>query len=122
MATQAVEQTKGHGAHTQDAEHSLGLPGKFTRPIKIVMLGAGSGFTPRLVNDVLKTPGADHGEIALVDVDDDRLSTMTLLIRKLIDQTGRSGWKISGSKDRREVLSGADYLVNCIEVSGIDCV
>jgi alpha-galactosidase len=87
------------------------------------MLGAGSGFTPRLVNDVLLIPGAERGEIALVDVDPDRLSTMHQLITKLIDQMGKSaGWKVTSSNDRAQVLPSTDYIVNCIEVSGVDCV
>src|SRR5580700_10714255 len=112
---------QGHAAHTQDTE-ATGLSGVMPRPIKLTMLGAGSGFTPRLVNDVLKIPGADHGTIALVDIDDHRLSTMHGLIRKLIEQTGKTGWSVTASKDRTEVLGGSDYLVNCIEVSGVDCV
>src|SRR5207302_7558549 len=48
--------------------------------------------------------------------------TMAALLRKLIDQLGASGWTISASKDRTEVLPGSDYIVNCIEVSGVECV
>ena len=40
------------------------LDGEVTRPVKIVMMGAGSSFTPRLMNDILKTPGLTRGEIA----------------------------------------------------------
>ena len=60
------ESTRGHAAHTQDAAER-GLQGEFTRPVRITLLGAGSRFTPRLVNDVLRTPGAERGEIALCD-------------------------------------------------------
>src|ERR1700722_4157679 len=112
---------QGHAAHTQDTE-TLGVPGDMPLPIKLTMLGAGSGFTPRLVSDVLNIPGADRGTIALVDVDEQRLTTMHALIRKLIEQTGKTGWTVTASKDRTEVLPGSDYLVNCIEVSGVDCV
>ncbi|MBC8106236.1 MAG: alpha-glucosidase/alpha-galactosidase [Anaerolineae bacterium] len=122
MAIATTESKKGHAEHTQAAQESLGLRGKFTRPIKITMLGAGSGFTPRLLNDVFHINGADRGEIALVDIDEDRLKTMHQLIGKLIDQMGKTGWKVTASKDRAEVLPGSDYIVNCIEVSGVDCV
>jgi alpha-galactosidase len=113
---------QGHAAHTQDMDQVTGLSGDMPRPIKITMLGAGSGFTPRLVSDVLKIPGAEHGTIALVDVDEQRLTTMHALIRKLIEQTGKTGWSVTASKDRNEVLGGSDYIVNCIEVSGVECV
>ena len=111
----------GHAAHTRDASSSA-LPGYFSRPIKVTMLGAGSGFTPRLVNDILQTPGENGGTIALVDIDTDRLATMTRLIRKLIAKLGKKNWNVIASPRRREVMKGSHYLVNCIEVSGVACV
>lgn len=112
----------GHAAHTQDAA-SKGLSGVVQGPIKLVMLGAGSGFTPRLVNDVLLIPGNQGGVIALVDIDLPRLRTMHKLIAKLIAKLGQEKrWKVVSSPDRAQVLKGADYVVNCIEVSGLSCV
>ncbi len=111
----------GHAAHTHDAASS-GLPGIFSRPLKITMLGAGSGFTPRLINDVLQTPGECGGTIALVDIDESRLTTMAKVIRKLLAKLGKTNWKVQASKNRREVLAGSHYIVNCIEVSGLACV
>lgn len=111
----------GHAAHTQDADQ-IGLPGKFSRKIKVTMLGAGSGFTPRLLRDILLIPGEAGGTIALVDIDEKRLSLMTRLIRKLIRELGKKGWKVIASTDRTEVMAESDYLVNCIEVSGTECV
>jgi alpha-galactosidase len=113
---------KGHAAHTMDMERPIALPGKVLRPIKITMLGAGSGFTPRLMNDVLKIDTADRGEIALVDIDPDRLFTMQKIIAKLIDQEGKHGWTVTATTDRRQALPGSHYIVNCIEVSGVECV
>lgn len=111
----------GHGEHTHDAAQR-GLPGRMLRPIKITMLGAGSGFTPRLMNDVMRIPGNQGGTIALVDIDRERLQTMTKLITKLAANLGKTNWKVVGSADRRKVMAGSDYIVNCIEVSGTACV
>jgi len=113
--------SRGHAAHTKDASSSA-LPGTFSRPVKITMLGAGSGFTPRLINDILQTPGEAGGTIALVDIDRSRLTMMEKVIRKLILKLGKKNWKVLASTNRREVLAGSHYLVNCIEVSGLDCV
>ncbi len=113
---------QGHAAHTKDAAAARGLPGSMLRPIKITMLGAGSMFTPRLVSDVLRIPGGIGGEIALVDIDLKRLATMQKLIEKVITTTGVSGWKVTANPDRRKVLKGSHYIVNCIEVSGLECV
>ncbi|MCC7517861.1 MAG: alpha-glucosidase/alpha-galactosidase [Verrucomicrobiae bacterium] len=112
---------EGHAAHTQSSER-IGLPGALSRPIHLTMLGAGSGFTPRLVNDVLRIPGERGGTIALVDLDLGRLRTMHRLIEKLIAKLGKTNWKVISSADRRQVMRGSDYLVNCIEVNGVECV
>jgi len=111
----------GHVEHTKSAA-AIGLAGSMLRPIKITMLGAGSGFTPRLVNDVLSIPNHLGGTIALVDIDRSRLRTMKQVITKLIEVKGITNWKVVASDDRRGVLKGSDYIVNCIEVSGLDCV
>ncbi|MCC6580509.1 MAG: alpha-glucosidase/alpha-galactosidase [Phycisphaeraceae bacterium] len=116
------EALKSHTSHTKTADDPAGLPGKFLRPIKVTMLGAGSGFTPRLVNDVLRIPTADQGQIALVDVDEDRLHTMRDLIQKLIAQLGKPGWTVIASRDRTQVMGNSDYVVCCVEVSGTACV
>jgi len=118
----ATKKSAGHSEHTKSADNALGLAGEMPRPIKITMLGAGSGFTPRLMNDVIRIPGSNGGLIALVDIDRDRLRTMHQLIEKLIAQLGVKGWTVVSSEDRRKVLKGSDYIVNCIEVSGLQCV
>ena len=111
----------GHADHTKDAA-ARGLAGNLLRPIKITMLGAGSAFTPRLMNDILRIPGDQGGTIALVDIDRERLDTMVKLITRLTQQVGKTNWKVIGSADRRKVLGGSHYIVNCIEVSGTACV
>ncbi|HEX8340306.1 MAG TPA: hypothetical protein VF624_05300 [Tepidisphaeraceae bacterium] len=117
------EEKQGHAAHTKAAESQEGLRGKIGRPINVTFLGAGSGFCPTLCKDVLLTPGADHGEFRLVDVDQDRLGKVYKVIQKLIQDSGReSGWSVRATTDRREVLAGTDYAICCVEVSGIACV
>ncbi|MBS0633749.1 MAG: alpha-glucosidase/alpha-galactosidase [Verrucomicrobia bacterium] len=111
----------GTASHTQNAA-ARGLPGDIGRPIKILMMGAGSAFTPRLMNDILRIPGNQGGTIALVDIDRERLTTMQALIKKLCAQLGKTNWEVIGSTDRRKVMAGSHYIVNCIEVSGTACV
>jgi alpha-galactosidase len=113
--------TAGHTSHTQSADQ-IGLAGAMRRPIKLTMLGAGSGFTPRLVNDVVRIPGEQGGTIALVDIDKQRLTTMHQLLEKLLRKLRKRNWKIISSADRTKVMADSDYLVNCIEVSGVQCV
>ena len=34
---------------------------------------------------------------------------------------GEEKWTVTASTDRREVLQGADFVINQIEVHGLDC-
>ena len=118
-----MAKSKGHVEHMKAADTQVGLPGKMLRPIKVTLFGAGSAFTPTLLNDVLRIPGNDRGEIALVDIDASRLKTMHGVITNLVAQLGKAdSWKVSASTNRRDVLKGSTYITNCIEVSGLDCV
>lgn len=112
----------GHLAHSKSAQ-TLGLPGAMKRPVKVVFLGAGSFFCLQISKDTLLIPGNAGGEIAMVDIDADRLERMRCLIEKLRKSIpGGENWKITATTDRRKALKGADYVVNSIEVSGVDCV
>jgi len=121
MATKTSKKSSGHVEHTKSAD-LVTLSGSMLRPIKITMMGAGSGFTPKLMSDVLRIPGNKGGLIALVDIDRNRLRTMHKLIEKLIAHLGVTGWTVTSSPNRKTVLKGSDYVVNCIEVSGLECV
>jgi alpha-galactosidase len=116
-----MKKSKGHSEHTQSADSPESLPGRFGRRIKITMLGAGSGFTPRVLNDILLTDGNQGGVISLVDIDRSRLATMKTLIEMLVAKRGGQ-WDVQASTDRRAVMAGSDYIVNCVEVSGVECV
>jgi alpha-galactosidase len=108
-------------AYEESRRKNVGISDAVLRPIKVVFLGAGSGFLQSLAADVFGIPGADRGELALVDIDEERLHLADQLCRKIADRLGRK-WKIVSTPDRRKVLRGADYIINCIEVSGVDCV
>src|SRR5688500_16927285 len=112
---------QGHSAHTQAAADH-GLRGAMARPIKLTFLGAGSFFTPRLINDVLRIPGERGGVIALVDIDAARLRRSQRLITMLLARLRKKNWRLAASTERTVVLRDSDYIVNCIEVSGLECV
>lgn len=119
------ETEQGHAAHTKAAE-ARGLPGVMRRPLKVTMMGAGSFFTTTITRDILQIPGGRGGTLALVDPDAERLSTMTQVVERMVqEQASRdplAAWNVIASPDRTEVLGGSDYVVNCIEVSGVACV
>jgi alpha-galactosidase len=115
--------SKGHIEHTKPADSTIGLAGKIERPLKVVMLGAGSGFTHHLLVDILQIPGVGRLEFAIVDIDKARLALMAKCIQRVIDDLGHTKTcKLVATIDRRKVLKGADYVVCCVEVSGTECV
>lgn len=114
--------TESHLDHTKPDERN-GLPGSMPRKINVVMMGAGSGFTNSVLRDVVLIPDNMGGELRLCDIDPVRLALQTKLMQKVVDAVGQTDkWKLISSTDRRELLPGTDYVINSIEVSGIDCV
>lgn len=114
--------TEGHIEHTRQ-DSRIGLPGSMPRKINVTMIGAGSGFTNSILKDVVLIPGNLGGELRLIDVDAARLELSRKLMAKVLEATGEADkWVLKASTDRLEMLPGTDYIVNSIEVSGIECV
>lgn len=89
---------------------------------KVTMVGAGSAvFARQIITDVLAVEGLDHGVFALVDIDAGRLDLARRIAERLVELSGKS-WTVEASTDRLEVLEGTDYLVNSIEVAGLQNV
>ena len=89
---------------------------------KVTMVGAGSAvFARQIITDVLAVDGLDQGTFALIDIDAERLDLAREIAERLVDLFGKD-WKVEASTDRREVLPGTDYVVNSIEVAGLQNV
>ena len=89
---------------------------------KVAIIGAGSAvFAYEIMRDVLVTPGLESGTFALVDIDAGRLELAHQIAEKLIAATGRN-WNVEASTDRTNVMTGSDYLINTIEVAGMENV
>ena len=85
---------------------------------KITFIGAGSVvFTLNLLGDILLFPELAGAEIALMDIDPERLHIAEIMARKVAEKLGAHP-KISASQDRRAALEGADYAINMIQVGG----
>ena len=69
----------------------------------------------------LEDPTLDTGTFALVDIDPTRLEPARLIAERLIELSGKR-WSVSASTDRSEVLEGSDYVINSIEVAGLEHV
>ena len=89
---------------------------------KITYIGAGSStFAARLISDFVVTPGLETGTMALVDIDPERLELSRKISEKVIKLSGRD-WTVTATTDRAEALPGSHYVINTIEVAGLDCV
>jgi alpha-galactosidase len=84
------------------------------------MIGAGSVvFAKRLMTDILSWPSLQHGEIALMDINQERLDMIHALGTRLVEQENL-GAKVTKTTDRRRALDGADYVISSIQVGGLE--
>ncbi len=85
---------------------------------KIAFIGAGSVvFTLNLLGDIFLFPELAGAEIALMDIDPERLHIAEIMARKVAEKLGAHS-KISAYQDRKAALEGADYAINMIQVGG----
>jgi alpha-galactosidase len=87
---------------------------------RIVFVGAGSVvFTRDLLADILRFPELTDVRIALHDIDPERLATAEATARQVADQVSASP-VVTGHRSRREALAGADFVINMVQVGGIE--
>ena len=85
---------------------------------KITLIGAGSTvFAKNLLGDILSFPELAESQIALMDIDDERLKTSSVVAHKVAEAVGAKP-EITIYTDRRAALDGADYAINMIQVAG----
>jgi alpha-galactosidase len=85
---------------------------------RIVFMGAGSvEFTKNLLGDILSFPELGESEIALHDIDAERLRTAEAMAQYTAGALGASP-RITMHTDRRTALEGADHVINMIQVGG----
>jgi alpha-galactosidase len=85
---------------------------------KIAFIGAGSTvFARNLLRDLYTFPELHGSEIALMDINEERLGVTEAVARRLADTAGAKS-TITTTTDRRQALDGADYAINMIQVGG----
>ena len=85
---------------------------------RIVLVGAGSvEFTRNLLGDILTSPSLRESEIALHDIDPERLATAERMAHWTATALSAEP-TISAHLDRREAFRGADFVINTIQVGG----
>ncbi|MNM65350.1 Alpha-galactosidase [compost metagenome] len=87
---------------------------------KIVFLGAGSTvFAKNVLGDCMLTPALQDFEIALFDINPERLKDSETMLNNIRTTSG-SRCRIKAYADRKEALRGAKYVINAIQVGGYD--
>jgi len=87
---------------------------------KITIIGGGSStFTPQLMQLFMGSQVLQGSTITLMDVDAHRLETMDTLCKQLVQQEGIN-LAVESTTDRRESLTGADFVISAISVGGMD--
>jgi alpha-galactosidase len=85
---------------------------------RIAFVGAGSViFTKNLLGDILDHEALRDVEIALHDIDDDRLATAETMARYVARERGTTP-TISAHRDRRAAIEGSDFVVNMVQIGG----
>ncbi|WP_454190395.1 alpha-galactosidase [Paenibacillus sp. Marseille-Q7038] len=87
---------------------------------KITFIGAGSTvFAKNVLGDCMMTPALQGFELALFDINLERLTDSEKMLNNLKKSVG-STCTITAYTDRKEALSGAKYVINAIQVGGYD--
>ncbi len=88
--------------------------------MKLVIVGAGSSYTPELVQGLVEHyPEMPFAQLCLMDVDEGRLEILTGLARRMLAKAGLP-IEVTATTERRHALEGATF-VNClIRVGGMN--
>ena len=89
------------------------------KDLKICVIGAGSSYTPELVEGVLSyRDSLPVGELALMDIDARKLGIVGGLAQRMVSAAGTCT-RLTLHTGRREALEGADFVVSQIRVGGM---
>ena len=85
------------------------------KPLKIVLIGAGShSFGLMTMKDLMDTPPLHGSEVVLVDIVAEKVERMERLTKRM-NEASKANLKIWSTTDRREALPGADVVVTSVE-------
>jgi len=87
--------------------------------LKICVIGAGSTYTPELIEGFIKrAKELPVGRIALMDIDEKKLGIVGNLATRMVRKS-KLGAEVLLTTDRRQAVEGADFIVTQIRVGGI---
>lgn len=98
------------------------MEGKSMKPIKMVVIGGGSSYTPELVEGIiLHKDTLPVRELILVDVPmgEEKVQINTDLVKRMF-QKANMPVQVSYTFHRKEALSGADFVLTQLRVGGLE--
>jgi len=92
--------------------------GPGTMGLRIAVVGAGSTYTPELVDGFIRRmDGLPVDELALMDPDLQRLEPVAGLTQRMLDRAG-SPTRLAITDDRSAALDGADFVIIQLRIGG----
>ncbi len=92
--------------------------------MKVTFVGAGSSiFAKNVLGDTMMCPAFYDMEIALYDIDKDRLEESRVLIEKLNENINESRATVKtylGVENRKAALKDAHFVVNAVQIGGYE--
>jgi 6-phospho-beta-glucosidase len=86
--------------------------------VKVAVVGGGSTYTPELVEGfVTRSDRLPVDELALLDIDPERLAVVGALAERMARRSGWSG-TVRPTDDAREALEGANFVIVQLRVGG----
>lgn len=83
---------------------------------KIALIGAGSAtFARRLMSDLLSWPELQDAELALMDIDTERLGLIEALVKRMVADKGASATVVA-TTDRARALDGAAHVISTLAI------
>ena len=84
---------------------------------KICLIGAGSTvFAQNILGDILSNPELADSEIALFDIDSERLSTSEIMTTRIGSTLGLKNMRVKATTNRRDALRNADFISTSVTV------
>ncbi len=91
-----------------------------SRTPKVSFIGAGSTvFVQNLVGDILLQEALQPIEIALMDIDPQRLRDAEIRVARMIASLGLAA-TVSSHTDQRAAIDGADFVIVAFQIGGYD--
>jgi 6-phospho-beta-glucosidase len=87
--------------------------------IKVSVIGAGSSYTPELIEEFVETwDEFPVRKLSLMDIDSGRLEIIGGLASRMISAGGRK-IELEATQDRQRAISGSRFVINQIRVGGM---